>query len=221
NGLQATAMIKQDTTLRNVPVVLLISSYHRDEIFKDNDNAMLVDGFLAKPVSESRLFDSISQVITQDHPLHKLMSPDSDASVDDDEYLCNLRVLLVEDNLVNQQVARGILKKKNVQVQVANNGRGAVELFAREGHRFDMILMDLEMPEMNGYEATSASRQGQVNPLVPIVAITAQAMSGDRERCLAAGMDGYLSKPIKPDMLYRTLLDMVRTGITKKDINGI
>lgn len=221
NGLQATAMIKQDTTLRNVPVVLLISSYHRDEIFKDNDNAMLVDGFLAKPVSESRLFDSISQVITQDHPLHKLMSPDSDESVDDDEYLCNLRVLLVEDNLVNQQVARGILKKKNVQVQVANNGREAVELFAREGHRFDMILMDLEMPEMDGYEATSAIRQGQVNPVVPIVAITAQAMRGDRERCLAAGMDGYLSKPIKPDMLYRTLSDMVRTGITKKDINGI
>ncbi len=221
NGLQATTMIKQDSALASKPLVLLISSYHRDEIFKDNDNASLVDGFLGKPVSESRLFDTISQAINQDHPLHRLLVPESEASADDDEHLSNLSVLLVEDNLVNQQVARGILKKKNITVRVANNGREAVELFAQAGDQFDMVLMDLEMPEMDGYEATSVIRRGQINPAVPIIAITAQAMRGDRERCLAAGMDGYLSKPIMPDMLYRTLSDMARTGITKKDINGI
>ena len=221
DGLQATAMIKQDTTLTTIPLVLLISSYHRDEIFKDNDNATLVDGFLSKPVSESRLFDTISHAITKDHPLRELMTPDTEESGEDDEYLNNLRVLLVEDNLVNQQVARGILKKKGIDVRVVNNGREAVELFAAEGDQFDMILMDLEMPEMDGYEATQMIRQGQVNTSIPIVAITAQAMRGDRERCLAAGMDGYLSKPIMPDMLYRTLSDMVRTRATKKDINDL
>ena len=220
DGLQATAMIKQDSALGTKPLVLLISSYHRDEIFKDNDNANLVDGFLSKPVSESRLFDTISHAITKDHPLRDLMTPDAEESAEDDEFLNHLRVLLVEDNLVNQQVARGILKKKGIDVRVANNGREAVELFATEGDQFDMILMDLEMPEMDGYEATQVIRQGQVNTAIPIIAITAQAMRGDRERCLAAGMDGYLSKPIMPDMLYRTLSDMVRTRPTKKDTNN-
>ena len=220
DGLQATAMIKQDSALGTKPLVLLISSYHRDEIFKDNDNANLVDGFLSKPVSESRLFDTISHAITKDHPLRDLMTPDAEESAEDDEFLNHLRVLLVEDNLVNQQVARGILKKKGIDVRVANNGREAVELFATEGDQFDMILMDLEMPEMDGYEATQVIRQGQVNTAIPIIAITAQAMRGDRERCLAAGMDGYLSKPIMPDMLYRTLSDMVRTRTTKKDTNN-
>lgn len=73
---------------------------------------------------------------------------------------------------------------------------------------------------MDGYEATQVIRQGQINTAIPIIAITAQAMRGDRERCLAAGMDGYLSKPIMPDMLYRTLSDMVRTRTTKKDTNN-
>lgn len=218
DGLQATALIKHDQTLSRIPLVLLISSYHRDEIFKDNSNAALVDGFLSKPVSESRLFDSISQMIDKDHPLRELMTPDEDECGDDDALLVNLRVLLVEDNLVNQQVARGILKKKHIDVIVTNNGREAIELFQADGNYFDMILMDLEMPEMDGYEATRRIRSGTINPDVPIIAITAQAMRGDRERCLAAGMDGYLSKPIMPDMLYRTLADMARTRMSK---NGV
>src|SRR5690606_33546490 len=131
--------------------------------------------------------------------------------------LANLNVLLVEDNLVNQQVARGILKKKHIGVTLANNGREAVELLQTEGMHFHLILMDLEMPEMDGHEATRLIRQGKTNANIPIIAITAQAMRGDRERCLAAGMDGYLSKPIMADMLYRTLSDMMRTRTASSD----
>ncbi len=110
-------------------------------------------------------------------------------------------LLLVEDNPVNQKLAIRILEKAGHQLQVANNGREAVEAY-QQG-TFDVVLMDVQMPEMNGYEATAAIRelQQQGGPRVPIVAMTAHAMKGDRERCLEAGMDDYVSKPIQADLL--------------------
>lgn len=217
DGLQAAAMIKADTSLNNKPLVFLISSYHRDEIFNSaHADESLVDGFLNKPVSESRLFDTIHQAIDKNHPLYKLMDHET-SSEDDDRLLANLHVLLAEDNLVNQQVARGILRKKGVEVTIANNGREALELLQIRSEVFDLILMDLEMPELDGYQATQHIRQGTTCPDIPIIAITAQAMRGDRERCLAAGMNDYLTKPIMPDLLYRTLADMLRAqGMDKK-----
>lgn len=218
DGLLATRMIKTDATLTNTPLVFLISSYHQDEIFDENQDAILVDGFLNKPVSESRLFDTIHQAIDKNHPLYRLMSRDDSANEEDNVLLKNLRVLLAEDNLVNQQVARGILRKKGVDVTIVNNGREAIELLHQQSDSFDVILMDLEMPELDGIQATQQIRQGSVNAKIPIIAITAQAMRGDRDRCLAAGMDDYLTKPIVPDLLYRTLADTVRAKKAEKKI---
>lgn len=202
DGLTATATIKADTSLTHPPQVVLISSYHRDEIFQDHTNAELVDGFLSKPVSESRLFDALSRAFSG--VLSGCEEP-SEVSTG----LHGLQMLLVEDNRVNQQVAQGILKKEGVVVTLANNGREALAILEREPERFDMILMDLEMPELNGYDATRAIRSGPIRPDIPIVAITAQAMRGDREACLAIGMNGYVSKPIKPALLYRTLSEVL------------
>ena len=210
NGLQATALIKHDKHLRNSPLVFLISSYHRDEIFNDHENASLVDGFLNKPVSESRLFDAISQAIGQDHPLRKLMTPDTQQDNPDDHLLEQLQVLLVEDNIVNQQVACGMLKKKGMNITLANNGLEALELIHKGSVDFDVILMDLEMPVMDGHEATRMIRAGKRLARVPIIALTAQALRGDRERCLAAGMGAYITKPIIPETLYHTLADVLR-----------
>jgi two-component system sensor histidine kinase/response regulator len=117
----------------------------------------------------------------------------------------SLRVLLAEDNVVNQRVAVGLLKKRGHEVVVTVNGLEAIAALERDS--FDVVLMDVQMPEMGGLEATAAIRQRerQSGGHVRILAMTAHAMTGDRERCLAAGMDGYLSKPIDPAMLYATI----------------
>ncbi len=120
-----------------------------------------------------------------------------------------LRVLLAEDNLVNQQVARTMLERAGHKVTVAGNGRAAVAA-AREG-AFDLVLMDVQMPEMDGLEATAAIRAAEAGTgrHLPILALTAHAMKGDRERCLAAGMDGYLAKPFDPRALWRAVAALV------------
>jgi signal transduction histidine kinase/ActR/RegA family two-component response regulator len=116
-----------------------------------------------------------------------------------------LRILLAEDNLVNQMVAAGILENRGHAVTVANNGIEAVSFF-RSG-KFDLILMDAQMPEMDGFEATAAIRdqEKRTGERIPIVALTAHAMAGDRERCLAAGMDGYALKPIRAEDLFQEI----------------
>ncbi len=116
-----------------------------------------------------------------------------------------LRVLLTEDNVVNQLVGRGILEKARHSVVVAGNGREALRLL--EEQPFDLVLMDVQMPEMDGFEATAAIREKEkrTGEHMPIIAMTAHAMTGDRERCIAAGMDSYITKPINA----RTLLDLL------------
>jgi two-component system sensor histidine kinase/response regulator len=116
-----------------------------------------------------------------------------------------LRVLLAEDNLVNRMLAIRLLEKRGHSVAVAGNGREALDASAQQ--IFDVVLMDLEMPEMSGLEATAAirRREQRTGTHVPIIAMTAHAMIGDRERCLAAGMNGYVSKPVSADELYAAL----------------
>jgi len=214
NGLQLTGLIKSDNSLKQKPQVFLISAYHRDEISSADPNAILVDEFLSKPVSESRLFDAISQAIGREFLLQQI-SPEVRVADDSLDILENTKMLIVEDNIVNQQVIRGILKKKHIHTSIAGNGIEALQILENASDMFDAILMDLEMPEMDGLEATKRIRAGQLRNKnqqqhIPIVAVTAQAMRGDRERCLAAGMNGYLSKPVNPELLYNTLADILR-----------
>jgi two-component system, sensor histidine kinase and response regulator len=209
DGLELTSLIKK-SHLHQMPIIYLISALQRDEIYQAAENAQLIDDYLSKPISESRLFEAITQSVIHHSELDLLTRSDetlSDLSIE----LENLCVLVAEDNLVNQQVFKGILRKKKIRYQIAANGLEAVQMLNDEQLKFDAILMDLEMPEMNGIQATKIIRAGQVHSDIPIIAVTAQALRGDRERCLVAGMNGYLTKPVNPELLYRTLFDIVRS----------
>lgn len=117
-----------------------------------------------------------------------------------------LKILLVEDNPINQKVASRLLEKAGHSVTIAANGKEAVERI--EGHEFDLVLMDVQMPEMDGLEATQVIRRNENgNRHMPIVALTAHAMVGDRERCLEAGMDGYVTKPVQTQVLFQAMAE--------------
>lgn len=218
NGFEAAVAIKANQHLTQIPHIIIISAYHRDEISKAENNALAADEFMSKPINEERLFEIINNVISKnqqrqdisDGPLTGLEAPDHAI------LLNNLNVLIVEDNLVNQQVVKGILKKKNINTVIANNGAEALAIINSNDIVFDLILMDLEMPEMDGITATRAIRSGSVIPNIPIIALTAQAMRGDREGCFDAGMNAYLSKPINPEILYQTLVEQMNQYVVKK-----
>jgi CheY-like chemotaxis protein len=122
-------------------------------------------------------------------------------------------VLVAEDNPVNQRIAQQMLRKRKLSVTLADDGRQAVDAF--QSGRFDLVLMDVQMPEMNGFEAVAAIRaleHAQGRPHTPIVAVTAHAMVGDRERCLEAGMDAYLAKPLRRQLLFELVDELLGAG---------
>jgi two-component system, sensor histidine kinase and response regulator len=153
---------------------------------------------LIKPVKQSDLLNAILEVLDSSAP-EPAPPEEGDGAPPAGP---PRRILLAEDGIVNQKVAVSLLERRGHQVVIANNGREAVDELQRQG--FDLVLMDVQMPEMDGFEATAAIRERErsTGAHLPIVAMTAHAMKGDRERCLAAGMDEYLSKPIRADELY-------------------
>ena len=133
----------------------------------------------------------------------------------------SLHVLLAEDSLVNQKLAAAVLQKAGHQVTISNNGREALE--ASRAGTFDLILMDIQMPEMDGFEATRAIREQEqaTGRHTPIIAMTAHALKGDRERCLEAGMDEYVSKPIHAKRLLETIESALQAQAQKRHGGGV
>ncbi len=161
--------------------------------------------FLTKPVTQSDLLDAILIAISNNHPGAILGEPEKAVHADAQSSSSGLRILVAEDNLINRAVATGILEKRGHLLVHAANGREAVEALNRAS--FDLVLMDIQMPEMDGLEATRLIREMEsvVGHHTPIVAMTAHAMAGDRETCLAAGMDDYISKPLRKEDLFKVL----------------
>lgn len=201
NGVQACNLIEKTPDILQKPKMLLISSYSQQDI-AGQYSLENTHGFINKPATPSRIFDAIAQAFGED-----LFEQPPELSADEtDQRLSGAHVLLAEDNLVNQKVAIGILKKKGISVTVANNGQEALDLInSHKPGTFNAILMDMEMPEVDGYEATRRIRTGQCCAEIPIIAMTAHALQGDRERCLESGMDDYITKPVDPPLLYQTL----------------
>src|SRR5262249_35445570 len=165
--------------------------------------------YLIKPVKQSDLREAIVRVLSpQREPCREAEHPLGHRP----ERRRSRRVLLAEDGLVNQQVARQLLEARGHQVVAVNNGREAVRALAHDS--FDLVLMDVQMPEMDGFQATEAIRHKEqaTGEHIPIVAMTAHAMKGDREHCLKAGMDDYLSKPIQSKDLYEKVEGIAASG---------
>ena len=203
NGIEAAARIKNHAGLTHKPPIILVTAYGREEVLQDAENVGL-DGFLLKPVNPSVLFDSVVMAFGKEGIEPTEAKKEAIGSAEKLNNIKGAKVLLVEDNEINQQVAREILEETGLSITLASNGQEAVEAVASGS--FDAVLMDIQMPVMDGYTATKKIRNlssGIKN--VPIIAMTAHAMAGDAERSLAAGMNDHVTKPIDPDQLLSTL----------------
>jgi two-component system sensor kinase len=200
DGFEVAERIRQDSQLTDCVLVMLSSAGQTENSVRCQE--LGISRYLIKPVKQSDLRETIQRVLGVQEEL-RLATELTPAQVAEPRR--SQRILLAEDGLVNQQVARKLLESRGHQVLVVNNGREAVEAWERGS--FDVVLMDVQMPEMNGFEATTVIRQKEqaTGSHTPIVAMTAHAMKGDRERCLRAGMDDYLSKPIQSKALYEVV----------------
>ncbi len=184
------------------PVIVMVTAHGREMLAQrsESDQALL-DGFLVKPVTPSMLFDTIADAGLSREPAQgpRLATPANE------KRLLGLRLLVAEDNLNNQQVARELLEDEGAIVHIANNGQEAVEAVAAADPPFDVVLMDLQMPVMDGFGATRAIREDLALLSLPIVAMTANAMASDREACLAAGMNEHVGKPFDLNHLVQVL----------------
>lgn len=206
DGIETTRLITSDPTIGYKPMVFMVSAHAREDIVKNAENVG-IKTFITKPVNQSLLFDAIVESLG-----HGQKSNTNHAGSLADEISFRVpdsRVLLVEDNVMNQQIAIELLNSVGFKVTIANNGKEAVDLAAK--HQFELILMDLQMPVMGGYDATKAIRSSGECRRVPIVAMTAHAFQGVRDECYAVGMNDYVSKPIDTENFFETLAKWVAT----------
>jgi PAS domain S-box-containing protein len=221
DGLEASRIIKQDPGLKKHPVLVMVTAFSNEEV-REEAERLKIDGFLLKPVTRSMLVDTLVSLFaagSEEAP------PAAEASDEHADELKGVRVLLTEDNLINQQIAMELLESAGVQIEVANNGKEAVEKLMAAGSPspFDVVFMDLQMPEMDGYQATAKIRADPRFAKLPIIAMTAHALVEERQRCLDAGMNDHVSKPIDPDALFTTLSRWVRpkdTGAKSEAANS-
>ncbi len=205
DGLEATRIIKTTAGLRHIPSVVMVTAFGREEV-RDEAEKANIDGFLVKPVSKSMLVDTLVGLFAQD----QLEAP-ATASAPDTR-LEGARVLLAEDNEINQQIAVELLTGVGARVEVASNGQEAVDRLTGGAFPppFDVVLMDLQMPILDGYQATAKIRSDPRLAGLPVIAMTAHATVEEQQRCLAAGMDAHISKPIDPSTLFQTVGRFVR-----------
>ncbi|MBM3851967.1 MAG: response regulator, partial [Verrucomicrobia bacterium] len=211
DGLEASRTIKGDATLKHQPAIVMVTAFGREEVREEADRLKL-DGFLVKPVTKSMIVDSLVSVFAESSDQTAAVATATGEGVK----LTGMRVLLVEDNEINQQIAVELLEGVGAQMTVTNNGReGSDKLLSGPiPPPFDVVLMDLQMPEMDGHQATARIRADARFAALPIIAMTAHATMEERDRCLAIGMNGHIAKPIDPALLFETLGSLRKSGRT-------
>ena len=201
DGIKTSRKIRINPLIGRPPKILMVTAYGREEVMS-KAKGLGLDGFLIKPVSPSLLFDTIMTVFGKEvgrepRSSRLAVGKSGPSSVE------GIRVLLAEDNEINQQVAQEILQSEGCLVDIASNGQEAVDMTLQK--EYDVVLMDVQMPVLDGYGATAKIRRDQRTARLPIIAMTANAMAGDRDKSLEAGMDDHVSKPINVQELIGAL----------------
>jgi two-component system, sensor histidine kinase and response regulator len=207
DGWEAIAQMQQVAPAMTAPITIMVSAHGRDMLAQRSAQEQArLHAFLVKPITASMLFDAVADA----HAGHSNVRARPRDRAKKPERLQGLRLLVVEDNLINQQVARELLTAEGAVVQLADNGQLGVEAVAQANPQFDAVLMDIQMPVMDGYAATDAIRQQLGITDLPIIAMTANAMASDRAACLAAGMDDHVGKPFDLPHLIEVLLNFTK-----------
>jgi PAS domain S-box-containing protein len=212
DGIELARLIKSDPELAGTAIIF-VSSAAQTALPSTRLRGLEYNDWLMKPVSQSSLYDSLARALPSAAPKEELAPAAANGRVDTSPVANGrkLKVLVAEDNPLNQKLARLQLRKLGMEVDTVGNGREAVEAVTRIP--YDLVLMDCQMPEMDGYDATREIRRREgTQRHTRIVAMTAHAMAGDREKCLAAGMDGYISKPVRAEVLEETLKQVIGNG---------
>jgi signal transduction histidine kinase/CheY-like chemotaxis protein len=234
DGIEASKQIKDHKSLSKIPPIIMVTAYGREEVMQKAEQVGL-EGFLLKPVSASMLFDAIMEAFGEAVPETSRVAQKHEQEAEALKHIRGAHLLLVEDNEINQQVAREILEGAGLNVSIANNGQEAVN--AIKETNYDAVLMDVQMPVMDGYTATRTIREWETevslrraqpsgsqksedrkegsalspqSSALPIIAMTAHAMAGDEDKSLQAGMNGHVTKPIDPDQLFATLQKWIK-----------
>jgi signal transduction histidine kinase/CheY-like chemotaxis protein len=216
DGIETAMRIHNDPNLCRPPIVILITTYGR-ELVQERIESSAVDSFLLKPIKPSDLFNTIMELFNQKEAMVERIKTKRALS---HARLAGRRVLVAEDSQLNRVVAVGLLQVAGLVAETAENGRMAVDkVTGSEMGYYDAVLMDIQMPVMDGYEATrqirewECQRPANANPeqkgKIPIIALTAHVLKGEKEKCLAADMDDYLPKPIDEQVLHRVLLKWI------------
>ena len=203
DGFTLCEQVRHHPELSTATIMMLTSAAHQGDA--ERCQKLGVNAYLLKPIRQSELREAMLRVLSGAQRAKPTFSLSSSASGDDGASRPGLRVLLAEDNAINQRLASRLLEKRGYHVDVVNNGYAALAALDKE--RYDVVLMDVQMPEMDGMEATAAirERERQTGEHQVVIALTAHAIKGDNERCLTAGMDSYLAKPFRAQELYELL----------------
>jgi len=202
DGIDVSRAIQNDTSLSQQPDIIMVTAYGREDVIETIED-INIHGFLTKPVTASSLLDAILTAMGKEvsegsrQDTGKIQSSEAVAK------LAGANVLLVEDNELNQELALALLENHGLKVEIANNGQQAIEKLAL--YDFDGVLMDLQMPIMDGFEATQKIRQQPKYKDLVIIAMTANAMAGDKEKVLDAGMNDHIAKPINVNDMFATM----------------
>jgi signal transduction histidine kinase/CheY-like chemotaxis protein/HPt (histidine-containing phosphotransfer) domain-containing protein len=200
DGIQLAMRIRKSSAIEHKPKIIMVTAYGQESI-RHRAQEIGIDGYMLKPFNRSILFDTIMDALNGDGEHRPRITPRADPTGVPPN-LPGAHILLAEDNEINQQVAREILESADIRVSIASNGQEALNRALAED--FDAVLMDIQMPVMDGFKAVRGIRNGGKTSL-PIIAMTAHALVGDREKSLDAGMNDHVTKPIDPEELMRTL----------------
>ncbi|MDI3326471.1 response regulator [Pontibacterium granulatum] len=215
DGFAVARRVRSDPKYAAMAIIMLSSIGQSEKAADLHEKG--IARFLTKPVKQSNLLDAILSV--EGGETQPEAVPESEEMIVQDT--AALHILLAEDGLINQKVATKLLEQRGYFVDIANNGQEAVERYKQK--HFDLVLMDIQMPEMDGFEATKHIRKLEAAGAshLPIIAMTANAMKGDREQCLKAGMDGYIPKPIRSEQLYETIEQVLNAAPIEERMRGV